>query len=182
MIRRLADRAGGAIGAALTALAARRARGRPIVVLDVDNTLADSWPTFARTWPGERARLDAIEPLRSVKAVAHDAAVERGDAVLFLTHRGWRHWEQTVRWLRRHGFAASPLNVVLVARPADKIGHLRRLARAGPVTYWDDLSHSHELGEPVLHAEVIAAVGRLDVDHVGWATISALAKGSTDDG
>ena len=158
------------------AWACRRARGRRLVVLDIDNTLADSWPTYTRTWPDERARLDAIEPLPGVKAIAHDAAVDRGDAILFLSHRSWRRWRQTYRWLRRHGFAATPLNVVLVAHPRDKVVHLRRCADACEVAYWDDLSHSHEHGQALFYDELIDAVRSLPLEYRGWDDIRAAVE------
>jgi hypothetical protein len=170
----IADWAGARVGAAQVARARRRARGGRMLVLDVDNTLADSWPTLVREWPGERARLDAIQVLPHMKAAVHDRAVARGDSVLFLTHRHWKRWRQTVRWLRRNGFAASAANVVLVARPADKVSHVRRCAEVAEVTYWDDLSHSHEHGEPVFYDEVIAAVRDLPVEYRGWNDIRSV--------
>ena len=178
-VRRVADGVGGRLGTMQVAWASRRARGGRLVVLDVDNTLADTWPTFRRTWPGERARLDGIEPLPGIKAVAHDAAVERGDAILFLTHRSWKRWRLTYRWLRRHGFAATPLNVVLVAHPHDKVDHLRRCVGACDVVYWDDLSHSHEHGEAVLYEELIAAVRSLPLEYRGWDDIRAVVEESS---
>jgi hypothetical protein len=174
--RRIADRVGGRIGSAQVAWACRRAHGRRLVVLDIDNTLADSWPTYTRTWPDERTRLDAIEPLPGVKAIAHDAALERGDAILFLSHRSWRRWRQTYRWLRRHGFAATPVNVVLVGDPRDKLEHLRRCSGACDVAYWDDLSHSHEHGEALFHDELIDAVRSLPLEYRGWDDIRAAVE------
>jgi hypothetical protein len=173
--RRIAAR----LGAVQVALVCRAARRRRLVVLDIDNTLADSWPTYAQGWPDERRRLDAIEPLPGVKAAAHDAAIARGDAVMFLSHRSVRHWLRTFRWLRRHGFAATPLNVVLVADPADKVAHLRRCVRAADVVYWDDLSHSHEHGEAAFHHELIATVRSLPLEYVGWDDIRAVVERSS---
>jgi hypothetical protein len=174
-VRRVAAR----LGAVQVALVCRGTRGRRLVVLDVDNTLADSWPTYTRSWPDERRRLDSIELLPGVKAAAHDAALARGDAVMFLSHRSARHWLRTFRWLRRHGFAATPLNVVLVARPEDKVEHLRRCVGAAEVVYWDDLSHSHEHGEAAFYHDVIAAVRALPLEYVGWDDIRAVVERSS---
>jgi len=174
---RVLDAVGARLASVQVALACRRARGDRLVVLDVDNTLADTWPTLTRTWPAERARLDAIHALPNIKAVAHDAAVERGATVLFVSRRSWRRWGQTVRWLRRNGFAATRANVVLVAHPADKLALLRRCARAAAVTYWDDLSHGHELGEVVFYDDVIAAVRSMPLGYRGWDDIRAVVEG-----
>jgi hypothetical protein len=175
-IRPLLDRLGGRIALAQVRRACRRAHGRGITVLDIDNTLADTWPTLTRAWEHERKRLRAIEALPHIQAVAHDEAIARGDAILFISHRPWRYWRETYRWLRRHGFAATPANVVLVAKPADKLAYLRCCAGAGEVVYWDDLSHSHELGRVMLYEELISAVRLIPVEYRGWNEIRAIVE------
>jgi hypothetical protein len=179
-VRRVLDVVGARIAFAQVRWACRRAGGRGITVLDIDNTLADTWPTLTRAWPHERKRLQAIEALPRIKAVAHDEAVARGDLIVFISHRPWRYWRETYRWLRRHGFAATPANVVLVAKPADKLAYLQCCAGAGRVVYWDDLSHSHELGEVRLYEELISAVRSLPVEYLGWREIRAIVEHPVD--
>jgi hypothetical protein len=146
----------------------RRSHPGPIVVLDLDNTMADAWPSFLAPPTSHRDRLAGLSALPGMVAAAFD-----GDRpVIFLSHRAWWHWDVTRRWVRDHGMAGP---VVLVASPADKLEHLRCLvAGGGPVTYWDDLSHGTERGRTELYHDVIQAVAGLGLDYHGYDEIEAI--------
>jgi hypothetical protein len=168
-----------AMGAAASSLQVRvlvrRAPQRGVTVLDIDNTLADTWPSFSRSWPSRAARLSALPVLPGVKSEIHDAGLRRDDLIVFLSHRSWRHWHVTRRWLRRHGFSVGIANLVLVAQAADKVKHLKRLTVTGrPVTYWDDLSYAHEEGEAQRYDAVIREVLTLDLDYHGADEIESI--------
>ena len=155
---------------------------RGLTVLDIDNTLADTWPTLTRSWPSERARLRSIEPLAGMKAVAYDTAVARGDLVVFLSHRNWWEWPITLLWLRGAGYRVGPTSLVLVADAADKLAHLRQCVAAatGDVTYWDDLSHSHEHGDAVFYDDVISEVRSMGLTYHGFDEIVAVVSPRVD--
>jgi len=180
LARRGVELAGGALARAQVARFARATAGRHTVVLDIDNTLADSWPTFLRSWASEAERLAAIEPLPHIKAVAHDGPVDAGAAVLFLSHRDLRRRGTTIAWLQRHGFAAGTDNVVLVARPDDKLAHLRRLADGRRLEVWDDLTARHETGQMVRYDQLTARIGALALTHHGWDDIVAITGRGLD--
>ena len=163
------------VGRAQTALTCRSAGAGPLVVLDIDNTIADTWPTLQRAWSSERARLAALPVLGGMKVVAHDAPLADGSRVIFLSHRRLWQWPVTFSWLRRNGFDARLTNVVLVASPSEKLGHLRRCAAGREVTYWDDLSHGHESGAVEFYTDVIAEVERLGVEYHGYDEILAIS-------
>lgn len=157
----------------------RAAGDRDVVVLDIDNTLADTWPSFLAPYSGHRDRLSRLDPLPHVKPVAHDGPVAAGAAVLFLSHRNLWEWPVTVRWLRRHGYAAGFRNLVLVPDPFDKVAHIGSgvttpSGRPRRIVVWDDLSGGHELGAFRRYDEVVEALGALGVDHHGWDEIVAL--------
>lgn len=180
-VRGAVDGAGRMLANALARLTASRTAGRPLVVLDIDNTLADSWPSFLRSWPGERERLASLTVLPGVKTVAHDEPVEAGAAVAFVSYRNVWDWPVTFAWLRRNGFAVRWWNLILVNSPEEKLRHLRRWVPGRAVTYWDDLSYGHESGEVRFHADVIAEVERLDLRYHGYGDIIALSAAGTAD-
>lgn len=164
---------------AQAALVGRRAGAGPIVVLDIDNTIADSWPSFAGRYPSERARLASLPPLPNIKAVAHDQPLAAGATVVFLSHRHPWEWSVTYRWLRRHGFDAHWWNVLLVPSAMAKVPYLRRFASGGgargrAVTVWDDLSRAHETGAIVFYDEVLELVRGISLTSYGWADIVAV--------
>ena len=144
-------------------------------MLDIDNTLADTWPSYHRRWTSENDRLSSLPALPGMKGAAYDAAVRRGDVVVFLSRRNWWHWPLTRRWLRRNGFSATVANLVLVTQAADKVNHLRRLTEsADTVVYWDDLSHGHEDGRARRYEAVIRQVLTLDLDYRDAEEIEAI--------
>ena len=173
-VRGVLDAASVRLGRVQVARVVRAAGDRPIVALDIDNTLADAWPSFLGSWANEGDRLASLPVLHAVKAAAHDAPIASGHQPVFISHRNLWHWPVTYRWLRRNGFAATRSNVVLVAAPSHKLEHLRRCSEGRDVVYWDDLSHGHESGTVGYYDEVIAAVRDLPVDYHGYEEIVAL--------
>ncbi len=153
----------------------RRHRGT-VTVLDIDNTLADAWPSFLGDHADERNRLAGLAILPGMKAAAYDPPIASGAGVLFLSHRNWWEWPLTRTWLRDQGLA-GPL--VLVSTPADKLTHLRRIVSGGgPVVYWDDLSHGTEHGTTELYDDVIDAVRELGLEYHDHAEIEAIVDGA----
>ena len=130
--RSVLDAMGAAASSLQVTVLVRRAPQRGVTVLDIDNTLADTWPSFSRSWPSRAARLSSLPVLPGVKSEIHDAGLRRDDLIVFLSHRSWWHWRVTRRWLRRHGFSVGVANLVLVAQAADKVKHLKRLTANRP--------------------------------------------------
>jgi len=176
LVKRAVESIAGVIGWAQISLIRRRtSAGDAIVVLDIDNTIADAWPSFLTPFASHRSRLAGLEMLPNVKEIAHDRARAEGAAVVFLSHRNLWEWDVTYRWLRDHGFAVRADNLVLVPTPAAKLPHLRRLARDRELTVWDDLSRGHETGTVTFYAEVIAALAGVSLTYKGWDDIVTLS-------
>lgn len=121
LIRRAIDLVALAVGHASLSVVLWRTGGNPVTVLDIDNTLADSWPTLVTRITSERERLRGLAPLPGMRSVAHDPAIARGDAVIYLSHRSLWFGPLTNRWLREAGFDASPLRVILVPSAAARL-------------------------------------------------------------
>ena len=150
-------------------------RGDRIVVLDIDNTIADAWPSFLQPYDSQRSRLASLEVLPNVKAVAHDAPRDQGATIVYLSHRNLWEWPVTYRWLGAHGFSVRPGRLLLVPSAAAKVPYLRRLARGRDVTFWDDLSRGHETGEIEFYAEVIELLAGVSLTYRGWDDIVTLS-------
>ena len=175
-LRRALDRVGRAGSSLQITWCRRRAGGRRVTVIDIDNTLADAWPSYLVEWSSHRDRLRSLTVLPGMRAAAHDAALARGDLVVFLSHRNWWEWGLTRRWLQSNGFAVGTSNLVLVASPADKVDHLRSLAKGGPVVVWDDLSHAQETGSPQHYDDVVDSVRGVVSEYHGYAEIEAVVE------
>jgi hypothetical protein len=152
----------------------RGPRSIPLLILDIDNTIADTWPSYASSWPSETARLAGLLPIPEVREAVYERAVDTGKRVMFLSHRQLGHRRVTLRWLRLNGFAMERHSVVLVPAAADKVALVRRLAKVTTVEYWDDLSYGHERGGPFFYTALIERIRATSVDYHGWEDICAL--------
>jgi hypothetical protein len=175
-LRGALDRAGRAVSSVQVRWCRWRSGDRRVTVIDIDNTLADAWPSYLVEWSSHRDRLRSLTVLPGMRVAAHDAALARGDLVVFLSHRNWWEWGLTRRWLLENGFAVGVANLVLVASPADKIDHLRTMVSGGPVLLWDDLTHAQESGEPQHYVEVVDEVRALGLEYHGYDEIEAIVE------
>ena len=149
-----------------------------IVVLDIDNTLADAWPTFLVPHASERKRLASISPLPGMKRATHDRAVNDGSLVAYVSHRNLWHYPVTYRWLRDQGYTVSVMNLMLVSSPALKPAILRILAAGRELTVWDDLSAGHETGTVRHYDDVRAEVETIATEYFGLDSIHEVVSGA----
>ncbi|NLA37455.1 MAG: hypothetical protein GX868_17455 [Actinobacteria bacterium] len=177
VLRTLIEAIGDRGALALARLAARRG-ARRIVMLDIDNTLADSWPTFLVPHGSERERLASIAPLPGMKLVTHDRALAEGSSVIFVSHRNLWHYPVTARWLREQGYAVSPLNLLLVSSAARKPAIARVLAAGRELIVWDDLSAGHESGTVRHYDDVRAEFEAVATRYFGADSIAEVVAGA----
>ena len=182
VLRRAVVLLGTLVGRLQVLVVTRRSGNRPVWVLDLDNTLADTWPSYLGRHASERARLAGLEPLAGMLAAAYEPARAAGARVVVLSHRNLWHWTVTRSWLRANGVDVGWAELVLVASPNDKIAHLRRLCAGGrEVTYWDDLTHGTERGRHGSYEDVVEAVRRLPLTYHGEAEIAAVVAAADPD-
>jgi len=178
LVVRLAGLIAGLLGRLQLALLVRRPPTAGYLVLDIDNTLADTWPSLVPGAVTDGNRLAGLAELAGMRARTADLA--SGRRVLYVSHRFLWQLPVTLSWLRAHGFPASLGTVLLVPEPPHKLRYLRRLVAAGPVEYWDDLSHGHEHGTVQYYEDLIAAVRSLPIDYRGAAEIAATVEAATE--
>ncbi len=147
---------------------------RRVLVLDIDNTIADSWPTLVAPSVDERQRLSTLALLPGMKAHTFDRAQRRGDLVVFLSHRSLRWWLVTWRWLRAHHMSVSPLCLWCVPGAEHKVELLATLCAHHEVEVWDDLHHLHETGTAQAYRSVIEALESLPLEYHGVRDIEAV--------
>jgi len=153
----------------------RSAADQPVTVLDIDNTLADAWPSLVAPGGSESERLAGLEPLPGMKAIAYDDAVAHDRRIVVMSHRHLWHGRLTRRWLTDHGVDVDPWAVVLVSAASDKPDLIAILSAGGrDVEVWDDLSHGTESGTTQRYTDVVAALERLGVRYHGLDEIEAV--------
>lgn len=150
--------------------------GKPLLIVDIDNTIADT-VAYEKAHPGRRIDIHALEPILSVQQWLSEQAATH--EVAFLSARNYRQYRGTIQWLHRHGFTvASPQNLFMVLKPAQKIRYLQYAAKCRKtVSYIDDLSY-FDPGQQkvVIHDHLVQQIKTLPIRYYDLAFISSLSS------
>ncbi|PST83252.1 hypothetical protein C7T94_11715 [Pedobacter yulinensis] len=157
----------------LGVLARSRPGSRTVYVVDIDNTLAHTWPSlcdgYIRT---EASRYETLSIFRGMRQLVVEQAAA-GHLVVFVSARSYHCYFSTMRWLRACGVPFDQL--ILVYRVSEKIGFIDLLIAKGlNVVYIDDLSYNHEAGEVRFYEETIRRVRNMPIRYFGLAEIEAI--------
>lgn len=147
---------------------------KEIFFVDIDNTIADTWPTFLKKWPSEAERVSSITPFAGMKNYLQTIHQQEGTLIIYLTARNFRHTSLTQAWLQTHGFPQQRTMLVLVRSAYHKLRYLKIPGKQIAVTFIDDLSYGHEKGTVKKYETVIAAAQKLPVTYIGAETIDKL--------
>lgn len=153
-------------------------QGRHLYFIDIDNTLADTWPTLKQGYyRNERERLNSLPIFAGMRRYILDLKRDKENKVLFITARNITAHQVTLNWLRGNGIETSAEDVVVVSSAKQKI---RFIAAAKEkkinITYIDDLSYNHENGEMKMYKEVISAINSMNVPYLGVEEISEINR------
>ena len=106
--------------------------------MDIDNTLANTWPTLNNSWSSEYDRIKFIKPLPNILSYIKDSYNEKDFNYIFLTHRNYKFHGATLRWLNSNGYKANFFNVVLVQSPFEKVYLFKKYVKKS-IVYFDDV-------------------------------------------
>jgi len=137
---------------------------RKIWIVDIDNTIADTWPILQSGHGSTYKRLKKLKVLKGMRK----KIVETDATVIFLTARKYHHFFSTRKWLRDNGFPTSFFNVILVPRPEHKLSYLNSVAGFFDVSYFDDMSYNHENNEVKFYTECINAIRKLPITYYDY--------------
>lgn len=141
-------------------------RKKKIYLFDIDNTLADTWPSLRDyVYRNENHRYESLSIFRGMRNFIINKIADN-EKVIFISARSYLNYLSTLKWLRSNGLPAD--SVILVERPIDKLDYIRELlSRNIEVVYVDDLSHSHEFGEMKLYDNLIMSLRDLPIAYIG---------------
>ena len=130
---------------------------KTILILDIDNTIADTWPTLNQKYQSELERVKSLKPLKgTIDYLKLNYATDAYKWV-YLSRRNYNIQFTTINWLRNIGLSANIFNVIFVQKPSEKIylieKHIRR-----PFVYFDDMSYNHENDEIKFYLDEISAI------------------------
>ncbi|RLV61414.1 hypothetical protein D5018_01615 [Parashewanella curva] len=148
---------------------------KSIFIIDIDNTIAETWPTLVDRKIPLVLNYLKLKPKRNVVSKIYDLIKQEDSSVevLFLSARTYYYKPVTRFWLRFVlGFKLN-YQTILVDRANDKVDYLKRYLSEGySIKYFDDLSYNHENGEIKYYQEVINfANSNSDIEYYDYAWI-----------
>lgn len=139
-----------------------------IIIFDLDNTLANTWPSFLEGFESESLRLMSVKPFKNVLELVN-SYIESEEKIVFLTARDYRHYFLTKKWLKQ--YINGPFSLILVSKPDQKVKLLGNNLKNSFV-YYDDLSYSHEHGKVKFYSDQIAELMTMsNVKYYGYYEI-----------
>lgn len=142
-------------------------RRQRLIMFDIDNTLADSWPSLLiNTWSDQNQRLRHLAVFLRMRRLVLALQQSPFNHVVFITARSNFSWRCTHAWLASIGIRVNPWAVIITRTADDKLDLIR--AAKAPVVYLvDDLSAEHETGQVVIRNDLIEQIQRLPVRYFG---------------
>lgn len=134
---------------------------KPLLLLDIDNTLAHTWPSLKRKWDSESIRVLNLPPLQPVIDYINSIYPIAKYEWIFLTSRSYSLRKTTINWLLNQKLPASNKNVILVQSPNEKLVLIKKYVKKSSI-YFDDLSYNHENGEIKFYMDEINQYKNLD--------------------
>jgi len=122
---------------------------RKLVVFDIDNTLADTWPSFNKCYESQRERLLSLDSFPAMIKLVNKY-YDAGYLVVFLSARDYRYYCVTKKWVSDIGIYRR--NLILVDSPLLK---LKFILGKRNMEFYDDLSFGHESGNIKYYDEII---------------------------
>jgi hypothetical protein len=159
----------------------RNRLNRTVYFVDLDNTLADTWPVlkrhrdlFSRKRTKERLAIPAFAGARNLLK----RALHRQRLCFIVSARPYPTYFDTLSWLRQNEIVIPRARVILVSHPHQKLELVRMVLKRGfRVVVLDDLTYNHEHGEVLSYDGLIEDIRSLGVRYYGAEFIRTLIAG-----
>ncbi len=144
---------------------------KPILLLDIDNTLAYSWQSLTTDWRSNSDRIKNLSPINGIIDYLKCLYPIETFEWVFVTNRSYTLRRVTINWLLLHKLPADNSNVILVQSPMEKISLIVKYVSKRAV-YYDDLSYNHEYGEVKFYSDEIERCSSLkNLQYFGYHEI-----------
>ncbi len=151
-------------------------KNQTIVFVDIDNTIADTWPSIKNSeYSNEVDRHENLKAFEGMKVFIQSKFRDDQHKLIYLTARCFNLIKVTHRWLRANGFFYKDDSVILVSTPLNKIDYIKlALFRKFNVVYIDDLSYNHENNKIQFYSSIINEIKDLNISYIGYDEINKI--------
>ena len=145
-----------------------------LVIFDLDNTLADTFPYLQNQ---NLKELYSKVPIHIGMYKVFEECLLSKKNVIILSARSFKYHAITKKWIRMNLHEIREIPLFLVPRAEDKLPYLNKaLEYATRITYYDDLSYNHENGEVKFYSNVITELKKLRITYIGYQEINKVNR------
>jgi hypothetical protein len=145
-----------------------------IVFIDIDNTIADTWPTLVNnSRKDELKRILKIPVLKGMQSfISKNYLNIPKTNIVYLTARHFSQIGVTNKWLLSNNFLDLNTDIIVVFHPSVKLHFIKKAVHKKlNVTYIDDLSYNHENNEIRFYDDIINEVSQLPINYINYSKI-----------
>lgn len=146
-----------------------------IYIIDIDNTIADTWPTLKiiDSYLTEFERYASLRAFNQIKDYMYNTLMIKSKLKLFLSARNILMSKTTENWLINNGYYDKLSNLMLVPNASYKLPFLKILILLKyKIVYIDDLSYNHENLNILFYNKVINFVtNSKQIKYIGYEEI-----------
>jgi phosphatidate phosphatase APP1 len=144
-----------------------------LLICDIDNTIADSWPSLVQKTNNETFRLLHLPVLQGTV----NWLLQQKKPVVYISARHFVRKAVTAKWLQKNQLPYPKGHLLLVQKAADKMVFLQMaLAAQKKLTYIDDLCYEQETGQPKYYTSLISQIRQMPLTYHDLEFIEALNK------
>jgi len=147
---------------------------KTIYIFDIDNTLADTWPSFniyrVKTTRKRLLSLAIFINMRNLILKVMNSTGSR--KVIFLTARSYLSYLLTYYWLKTNAISVELFDIIIVNTPDEKVQLIQQLSKQKMVVYFDDLSYNHENNEVKFYEQEINEFKKLKIKYYDYIWIN----------
>jgi len=154
------------------------AKNKYLYYIDIDNTLADTFPSLLLTYTSEKKRLLELKPHHRIIRILQQCYVPSKRKFIFISARSFKQYFTTITWLRNQGLKAGLFNTIIVKHPEDKISLIEKNYKPNKTIVIDDLSYHHEFGEIKYYNAEINKLKGLKLKYIDYSTILKINTGA----
>ena len=126
-----------------------------IYIFDLDNTLANTWPSFNLGYKSHSDRLKNLKPINGMVRI-FNKLISKDKNVFVVTARSYEHFFITKNWLMQNTYFQNTFKLILVERPKDKLQIFKLIKKNYQnIVCYDDLSYNHENNDIKFYDDVI---------------------------
>ncbi|MFY7900469.1 MAG: hypothetical protein ACOVNY_09820, partial [Chitinophagaceae bacterium] len=139
-----------------------------IFLFDIDNTIADTIPSFEHySNVTEARRISTLAFFIKMHRLIKILKRSPNNKIIFLTARGIKSKQATIQWLTEFGFPPANDELFIVRNASEKISILKKVSTDSVIYFIDDLAYLEKNGTIQVYNDLLKKVEKLKLKYFG---------------